>query len=99
MRILILVALALLTAGQARASGSPIDLDPASIARKIFKRKPEPRDPVSRDELIRQEREYRQRNQPAPPTTGAQHHPAPPSSRDQRMAEALERARAQGFGQ
>ena len=91
MRILILLALALLTAGQARASGSPIDLDPASVARKIFKRKPEPRDPVSRDVLIQQEREYRRR----------QAHRNEPSAqtREQRMAEALERARAQGFGQ
>lgn len=99
MRILILVALALLTAGQARASGSPFSLGPADIARHVFKRKPEPRDPVSRDELIRQEREYRQRNPPAPPTTGARHPPAPPSTREQRMAEALERARAKGVGQ
>ena len=91
MRILILLALALLTAGQARASGSPIDLDPASIARKIFKRKPEPRDPVSRDVLIQQEREYRRRQAPRDE--------ARPQTRDQRMAEALERARAQGVGQ
>lgn len=91
MRILILLALALLTAGQARASGSPIDLDPASVARKIFKRKPEPRDPVSRDALIQQEREYRSRQAPRDK--------ARPQTRDQRMAEALERARAQGVGQ
>ena len=31
--------------------------------------------------------------------SGAQHPPAPPSTREQRMAEALERARAQGVGQ
>lgn len=91
MRILILLSIALLTAGQARASGSPIDLDPASIARKIFKRKPEPRDPVSRDVLIQQEREYRRRHAPRDE--------ARPQTRDQRMAEALERARAQGVGQ
>ena len=91
MRILILVALALLTAGQARASGSPIDLDPASLARKIFKRKPEPRDPVSRDVLIQQEREYRSRQ--------AHRDEARPQTREQRMAEALERARSQGVGQ
>ena len=91
MRILILLALALLTAGQARASGSPITLDPASIARKIFKRKPEPRDPVSRDVLIQQEREYRRRQ--------AHRDEARPQTREQRMAEALERARAQGVGQ
>ena len=91
MRILILLALALLTAGQARASGSPIDLDPASIARKIFKRKPEPRDPVSRDVLIQQEREYRRRQ--------ARRDESSAQTRDQRMAEALERARAQGVGQ
>ena len=91
MRILILLAIALLTAGQARASGSPITLDPASIARKIFNRKPEPRDPVSRDVLIQQEREYRRRQ--------ARREEAQPQTRDQRMAEALERARAQGVGQ
>lgn len=92
MRILILLALALLTAGQARASGSPIDLDPASLARKIFKRKPpEPRDPVSRDVLIQQEREYRRRQ--------AHRDEASAQTREQRMAEALERARAQGVGQ
>ena len=99
MRTLILIAFALLAAGQARASGSPFSLGPADIARHVFKRKPEPRDPVSRDELIRQEREYRQRNQPAQPATGAQRPPAQPSTREQRMAEALERARAQGVGQ
>ena len=91
MRILILVALALLAAGQARASGSPIDFDPASIARKIFKRKPEPQDPVSRDVLIQQEREYRRRQ--------AHRDEASAQTRDQRMAEALERARSQGVGQ
>ena len=91
MRILILVALALLTAGQARASGSPIDFDPASVARKIFKRKPEPQDPVSRDVLIQQEREYRSRQ--------AHRDEARPQTREQRMAEALERARSQGVGQ
>lgn len=91
MRILILVAIALLTAGQARASGSPIALDPASIARKIFSRKPEPRDPVSREVLIQQEREYRRRQ--------ARRDEARPQTREQRMAEALERARAQGVGQ
>ncbi len=93
MRILILLALALLTAGQARASGSPIDLDPASIARKIFKHKPKPkpRDPVSRDVLIQQEREYRSRQ--------AHRDEARPQTREQRMAEALERARSQGVGQ
>lgn len=91
MRILILLAIALLTAGQARASGSPITLDPASVARKIFKRKPEPRDPVSRDVLIQQEREYRRRQAPRDE--------ARPQTREQRMAEALERARSQGVGQ
>ena len=91
MRILILVAIALLTAGQARASGSPITLDPASIARKIFSRKPEPPDPVSREVLIQHEREYRSRQ--------AHRDEARPQTREQRMAEALERARAQGVGQ
>ena len=91
MRILILLAIALLTAGQARASGAPISLDPASIAQKIFKRKPEPPDTVSREVLIQQEREYRRRQ--------ARREEAPPQTREQRMAEALERARSQGAGQ
>lgn len=104
MRPLILIAIALLIAGNVRASGAPIDFDPASVARKIFKRKPQPRDPVSRDELIQQEREHRQRQarlatQKPEAEWQRDRRIAAENARAQRMAEALERARAQGVGQ